>query len=185
MKKLLALTIAALALLALTIPLAADDNSESAKDEVTWYKFQEGWNKAQAENKHLFVDFTATWCKWCKELERTTFKDPKVVEMLNESFVPVKVWEKTKDTIEIDGYRFAESDLMRGQPFRVRGFPTLYFLSPDRQPIGPVGRGYVTADQLLEALEIVKFYRYDSTRNEQGELINPPVEDKTPTEGEG
>jgi len=137
-----------------------DDNG------IVWYNYQDGWEKAKSENKHLFVDFTATWCGWCKRLEQTTFSVPEVAKMLNDDFVPVKVWEKSTDTAVIDGYKIAERDLARRE-FRVTGYPSLWFVSPKGARIGPAG-GYVDAATMMKYLDIVKFYRYDSTLDEQG-----------------
>ena len=66
-------------------PLAA------AELEMAWVS---GWKaaerKARAERRPLLVDFWAEWCEWCHELDRTTYRDPRVVE-LSKGFVPVKV----------------------------------------------------------------------------------------------
>ncbi|MBD3823794.1 MAG: protein-disulfide reductase DsbD [Epsilonproteobacteria bacterium] len=44
---------------------------------------------ANAKGKKVMVDFYATWCTSCKELEAITFKDPKVINALSE-FVLIK-----------------------------------------------------------------------------------------------
>ena len=133
---------------------------------IEWYGYEDGWKKAKAENKHMFVDFTATWCGWCKRLEATTFAEKRVVDALTNDFVPVKVWEKSPDTLDLDGYRIAEEDL-RIKEFGATAFPTLWFVSPKGVRVGPV-RGYVDANTLLHFFDVVKFYRYDTTLDESG-----------------
>ncbi|MEW5797209.1 MAG: thioredoxin fold domain-containing protein [Candidatus Zixiibacteriota bacterium] len=133
---------------------------------IEWYGYEDGWKKAKAENKHMFVDFTATWCGWCKRLEATTFAEKRVVDALTKDFVPVKVWEKSPDTLDIDGYKIAEEDL-RVREFGATAFPTLWFVSPKGVRVGPV-RGYVDASTLLHYFDVVKFYRYDTTLDETG-----------------
>lgn len=58
---------------------------------IAWVK---GWKaaerQARADGKPLLVDFWAEWCEWCHELDRTTYRDPAVVE-LAKGFVPVKI----------------------------------------------------------------------------------------------
>lgn len=144
---------------------------------IVWYSYQDGWEKAKSEKKHMFVDFTATWCGWCKRLEATTFAKPEVAQMLNRDFVPVKVWEKSEDTVDIDGYKISERDLARRE-FRVTGYPSLWFVSPRGARIGPAG-GYVDANTMMKYLDIVKYYRYDSTLDEQGN----PKKSAGPEEG--
>lgn len=141
---------------------------------IEWYNYEAGWEKAKAERKHLFVDFTAVWCGWCKRLERDTFAKAQIKRYLTDDFVPVKIWEKETDTLDLDGFRISTRDL-RLREFGVKSYPTMWFVSPDGVRIGPV-RGYVQADQLAKYLDIVKYYRYDSTRDESGN----PIESKQP-----
>jgi len=140
---------------------------------IEWYNYEAGWEKAKAENKHMFVDFTAVWCIWCKRLEAKTFSEAPIVKALTEDFVPVKVWERSPDTAVIDGFRISEIDLRKNE-FGVRSFPQLWFVSPKGVRIGPI-KGYVNADQLLKYFSIVKTYGYDSTLDEFG---NPIEKDK-------
>jgi thioredoxin-related protein len=169
--RILTLTLLAFVALAWIVQAADKENTpEPDQNGITWYSYQDGWNKAKAENKHLFVDFTATWCGWCKRLEQTTFSEPKVAKALNDDFVPVKVWEKSKDTVNIDGYKISERDLAKRE-FRVRGYPSLWFVSPKGVRIGPAG-GYIDAGTMLKYLDIVKNYRYDSTLDENGNPID-------------
>ena len=164
-------TFAALALLVVALMPRANQGKTPANETdsagVKWYGYEEGWEKAKAENKHMFVDFTATWCGWCKKLEKNTFSQPEVIEALNNDFVPVKVWDHSKKIVNIDGYKISEKDLIRKE-FKVRGFPALWFVSPDGVRVGPAG-GYVEADRFMKILDIVKYYRYDSTRTENGD----------------
>lgn len=166
------------AVLAVTLGLEASSKKlkEPVKDGngIEWYNYEAGWQKAKAENKHMFVDFTATWCIWCRRLEQSTFSEKKVIEALANDFVPVKVWEKSPDTLDIDGFKITEQDL-RIREFQARSFPTLWFVSPKGVRIGPV-RGYVDAPTLLHFFDVVKSYRYDTTLDESGN----PKEQKQP-----
>jgi len=48
-----------------------------------WYvKLDQALAAARMESKPVLVDFWASWCKSCLEMDRTTFKDPAVVERL-------------------------------------------------------------------------------------------------------
>ncbi len=54
-----------------------------------------GFEKAQAqarkEGKKIFLDFYASWCSPCKFMDETTFRDKDVKQLLNKSFVALKV----------------------------------------------------------------------------------------------
>lgn len=63
------------------MPSAASERKGSilAGDAEAWRK---ALAQAEQEGKPLFVDFWATWCKNCTAMEKSTFKDPRVVERL-------------------------------------------------------------------------------------------------------
>ncbi|RKX24854.1 MAG: hypothetical protein DRP45_07255 [Candidatus Zixiibacteriota bacterium] len=147
------------------------DTKESEEDGVHWYGYQEGWEKAVEENKHLFVNFTAVWCKWCKELDKRVFNQSPVYEQLNNDFVPVKVWQKDTTMLNISGYQISTQDLIRSE-FRVSSYPQLWFVSPEGLRIGP-WKGFLPDTLLIKFLDDVQHYRYDSTRGENGEKIKP------------
>ena len=92
----------------------------SAEPAVAWTS---GWKaaerRAQSERKPLLVDFWAEWCEWCHELDRTTYRDARVVE-LSRRFVPVKV--------NAEG-SLGEAEL--AARYEVSALPTMAFLSPD------------------------------------------------------
>ena len=136
----------------------SDDGAEKAA-KIEWLDYDKGLIKGKEENKHIFIDFTAKWCGWCKKLDRETFADPDVIKMLDEHFVSIKVDGESKRKLNIDGYIVTEQDLTRRE-YGVRGFPALWFLKPDGGKIGPV-RGYVPPDKFIEALTFVKDRKYD------------------------
>lgn len=72
-------------------------------------------SQAQAEGRPLLVDFTASWCLSCRELDKHTFSDPKVEKEAGR-FLAVKV-DATDDEDPKVVRALAE--------FKVRGLPTV------------------------------------------------------------
>lgn len=87
---------------------------------VTWKPYsEETLKEAQNQKKPVIIDFYATWCTPCNELEEVTFHDASVVNQAESNFVMVKV-DVTKG-----GNPVYERLL---QQYEVKGVPTIVFL---------------------------------------------------------
>ncbi len=76
---------------------------------------------AKKENKPVFIDFWATWCKNCSNMNRTTFKDQEVIKILEKNYVEVR-FQAEKPTKQY------VKDIL--QLFNVRGMPEYRILMP-------------------------------------------------------
>ena len=98
--------------------------------------YEEAIAQANAEDKILFVDIYAVWCGPCRQLNENVFPDPVLGKYFNKHFVSIKV----------DG----ETEFGRQLMSQVgsNAFPTLLFISPDRNLLKMI-RGYHSAENLL------------------------------------
>lgn len=77
-------------------------------------------SEAKQRGKPVMIDFYATWCAACVELDEKTFSQPEVQRALG-SFVTVKV----------DGTEETDAITELYQRFSVKGLPTVAFISPE------------------------------------------------------
>lgn len=141
------------------------DKSGKTPDKISWISYDEGLALAKEENKHLFIDFTAKWCGWCKKMDREVFVNNEVISILNDNFISVKVDGDSEKILDIDGYQITEKNLTK-QEFQVTGYPAFWFLKSDGSKLG-VLNGYQTTDKLLQVLDYVREQRYDTTKTKQ------------------
>lgn len=114
-------------------------DSDTPNAEVNWYTWEEAVAANAVHKKRVYVDIYTDWCGPCKFMDRTTFKDPQVVNYLNEHFYPVKFNAERKEPLTYDGithiympyqktgyHQFAAA-LMDGK----LSYPTNVFLTED------------------------------------------------------
>ncbi len=85
--------------------------------------YHRGYELALEQHKPMLVFFTAEWCTYCHQMEADAFTQEAVVN-LSRQFVCVLV--------DAD----CEPDVCRD--FRVKGYPTIQFLSPRGVPLNRV-----------------------------------------------
>ena len=113
---------------------------------------------AKKENKFIFVDTYTDWCSWCKVMDKKTFKDPKVIALLNEKFLPVKINAEVGEGVKV------------AAKFRILGYPTTLYLTPDGMLVRKE-TGYLDAETLVKTLEEVVETNQDL--NVKGFPLNP------------
>lgn len=98
--------------------------ASAAFAEVKWSdeSYAQVLQRAQQENKYVFIDFYATWCGPCKRLDEVTYPDAKASELLN-SMIAVK-WDAEKDPW-----------LATAKQYKVSAYPTLIVLGPDGKEV--------------------------------------------------
>ena len=102
--------------------------------------FQDALTKAEKEKKVVFIDFYTTWCGPCKMLDRSTFKDPKVISWLREKTVPIKI--------------DAEIEVDLAKKYKVMGYPALVFVKPDGTAMNTL-MGFQESSDLLENAQMI------------------------------
>ena len=100
---------------------------QHAQNPVYWWPWgEEAFAAARAQNKPIFMSIGYSTCYWCHVMERESFEDQEVADILNEHFIAIKVdREERPDVDEI--YMAATQMMNNGHG----GWPMSVFLEPN------------------------------------------------------
>ena len=111
----------------------ADEKSpyllQHAHNPVDWYPWgKEAFEIAKKENKPVLVSIGYATCHWCHVMERESFENPELAEVLNASFVAIKVDREERPDIDSIYMKAVQALGQSG------GWPLNVFLTPDGVP---------------------------------------------------
>ncbi|KEO81846.1 thioredoxin domain-containing protein [Tumebacillus flagellatus] len=102
---------------------------QHAYNPVHWMPWSEvAFSKAQSEQKPIFLSIGYSTCHWCHVMERESFEDPEVAELLNDHFISIKVDREERP--DIDHIYMAVCQELTGQG----GWPLTILMTPDKKP---------------------------------------------------
>lgn len=125
--------------------LTQKSSNATSTNELNWVyvKNEKELNSAiKQSTKPVMLDFYASWCVSCKELETITFKDERVVQLL-----------KKFTLLKADVTENNEDDKLLQKKFNVFGPPALIFFDENHQEMKSAQIiGYKNADEFLELI---------------------------------
>ncbi|NLZ39260.1 MAG: thioredoxin domain-containing protein [Firmicutes bacterium] len=102
---------------------------QHAYNPVDWYAWgDEAFAKAQKEDKPIFLSIGYSTCHWCHVMERESFADQEVADVLNRIFVCIKVDREERP--DVDNFYMNVCQAMTGSG----GWPLTIFMLPDKRP---------------------------------------------------
>ena len=112
-----------------------------ANDTIKWSEWGDDlFTKAAAEKRFVILDLEAVWCHWCHVMEKTTYSDPKVTELLASKYLPVRVDQD------------ANPDL--SSRYGDYGWPATIIFNSDGTEIAKV-RGYIEPERMQALLKAI------------------------------
>lgn len=116
-------------------------SSALANDSLKWNDWSDDlFARAKAEKRFVILDLDAVWCHWCHVMEKTTYSDPKVIDLLASNYVPVRVDQD------------ANPDL--SSRYGDWGWPATIVFGPDGTEIAKL-RGYVEPERMQALLKAI------------------------------
>jgi uncharacterized protein YyaL (SSP411 family) len=102
---------------------------QHAYNPVDWYPWgPEAFQKAEKEDKPVFLSIGYSTCHWCHVMERESFEDAEVAEALNDAFVSIKVDREERPDIDATYMKVCQMMTGRG------GWPLTIIMAPDKRP---------------------------------------------------
>ncbi len=113
--------------------------------EIRWREWgPEAFQEAVRLDRPMLLAISAVWCHWCHVMDETTYSDPRVIDLLNREFLPVRV----------DNDRHPEVN----QRYNMGGWPTTAFLTPQGDILS--GATYLPPEALQSiAGQVLQYYR--------------------------
>ncbi len=96
---------------------------------IDWREWgEEAFAAARAADKPILLDIGAVWCHWCHVIDRESYENPAIADLINQFYIPVKVDRDERPDVD-SRYQSAISAIS-GQG----GWPLTAFLTPDGKP---------------------------------------------------
>ena len=163
-------------ILALLTLLAITANSQnkttSANSPVKWYTIQEAEKLSRLTPRPIFVDTYTDWCGWCKKMDKETFTNSVISEILNNKFYPVKFDAEGSESVNFLGQTFINDGkagkahqlavaLLKGQ----LSYPTVVFLT--QQKDGKIAVDPVPGFRAAKDMEVILSFFADKAYETQ------------------
>jgi len=96
---------------------------------VAWHEWgAEAFARAAQEDKPILLDIGAVWCHWCHVMDRESYEDPELADVINQHFIAVKVDRDERP--DVDTRYQAAVSAISGQ----NGWPLTAVLTPAGKP---------------------------------------------------
>lgn len=102
---------------------------QHAYNPVNWYPWgEEAFTEAQKRNLPIFLSVGYSTCHWCHVMERESFEDEEVAELLNKHYIAVKVDREERPDVDHIYMTVCQSLTGAG------GWPLTVIMTPDKKP---------------------------------------------------
>jgi hypothetical protein len=103
---------------------------QHAHNPVAWHAWsEEVFARARAADKLVFLSVGYSTCHWCHVMERESFENERVAEVMNQHFINVKVDREERPDIDATYMVYVQATTGQG------GWPMSVWLTPDGKPV--------------------------------------------------
>lgn len=104
---------------------------QHAHNPVDWYPWcEEAFKAAKEMDRPIFLSIGYSTCHWCHIMEKESFENIEIAQLLNDTFINIKVDREEKPEVDSLYMEFAQAIMAGGA-----GWPLNMVLTPDLMPI--------------------------------------------------
>lgn len=144
---------------------------QHAYNPVNWFPWsEEAFEKAKNEDKPIFLSIGYSTCHWCHVMEKESFEDEQIANLLNKTFVCIKVDREERP--DIDAFYMEACQILTGKG----GWPLSIFMTYDKKPF--YATTYIPKENmgdfigLKELCKAISYY----WGNKRNQLLNASAE---------
>lgn len=133
--------------------------------QIKTYQFEQIDSLQKIEKRNILIFIHTDWCKYCKMMQNTTFKNDHIIKMLNEKYYFITLNAEEKRTIFFNNHTFSykptgtntgsnEITVQLGTIENKLSFPTLCVLNANNEIIFQYPQ-YITTTDLKTILTLL------------------------------
>lgn len=125
---------------------------QHAHNPVDWFPWgEEAFQAAKIQDKPIFLSIGYATCHWCHVMEEESFENLEIAELMNNTFISIKVDREEMPEVDSLYMEFAQAMMSGGA-----GWPLNVILTPDLMPFfaatylpADASRGFLGMKQLI------------------------------------
>lgn len=107
---------------------------------IHWLEYDTALQQAKETHKLIFIYAYADWCRYCQKTSNTTFKDPRLIRILNGSYLPV--------SINVD------KQMPLAKQFKIHALPTIIITDTSNEELKRFN-GYIDRQVLISEARLL------------------------------
>lgn len=141
-----------LLLISITLFGISSGFSQNRPDMFEWKELGEAIKLAGENDKKVLVYGNASWCTYCKKMEKEVFTQESVKELTNKHFYSVWMDTESQDSLSFRGRKMTQMQFSRAM--RITGTPTFIFFDSEGEIIAGQP-GFIPEELYLQILSFV------------------------------
>lgn len=74
--------------------------------QLKTYTFEEAEKLSKVKPKPIVVFIHTSWCNYCRMMENSTFKNPEIIQLLNENFYFISLDAESRNDIQFNDHTY-------------------------------------------------------------------------------